>query len=83
MAENEEQKEKTTKEINQERLQNYVEAERKALEAQQYTDGKVQLQRASLRNIRSGIDALMSSSSDDGTGISGGGLSFRQVVLKE
>lgn len=77
-----EEKKKTIKEINQERLQNYVDAEKKALEAQQYTDGKVQLQRASLRNIRSGLDAIIASSSDSGTAASGG-ASFRRVVLKE
>lgn len=77
-----EEKEKTIKEINQERLQNYVDAEKKALEAQQYTDGKVQLQRASLRNIRSGLDAIIASSSDSSTAVSGG-ASFRRVVLKE
>lgn len=76
----EEKEEKTVKQINQERLENYVNAEKKALEAQQYTDGKVQLQRASLRNIRSGIDSLQSSMTDTAASV---GPSFRQVILKE
>lgn len=77
-----EEKKKTIEEINQERLQNYVDAEKKALEAQQYSDGKVQLQRASLRNIRSGLDSIISSAADSKTAASGG-PSFRRVVLKE
>lgn len=77
-----EEKKKTIEEINQERLQNYVDAEKKALEAQQYSDGKVQLQRASLRNIRSGLDSIISSAADSETAASGG-PSFRRVVLKE
>ncbi len=76
----EEKEEKTVKQINQERLENYVNAEKKALEAQQYTDGKVQLQRASLRNIRSGIDSLQSAMTDTAASV---GPSFRQVILKE
>lgn len=76
----EEKEEKTVKQINQERLENYVNAEKKALEAQQYTDGKVQLQRASLRNIRSGIDSLQSSMTDTSSNV---GPSYRQVILKE
>lgn len=71
--------EMTAEEINNLRLKRYLEAEAKALLAQNYADGRVTLQRASLRNIRGGIDDI-SSAAGNGKGVK---PSFRCAVLED
>ncbi len=62
-------------------MQTYIEAEKKALQAQSYKDGKVELQRANLSAIRSGVDALVSSGAADDDNESVGGA--RRVVMRD
>lgn len=46
--------------INDQRLQNYLDAEKKALVSQEYQDGTQRNRRADLNQIRQGADLLIS-----------------------
>ena len=45
--------------INKQRLANYLEAEKKAMEGQEYQDGSIKVRRADLDKLGSGINTLL------------------------
>ena len=64
--------------IQADRLQSYLEAEKKALNSQEYQDGTKKNRRADLGSIGSGINQLLAG----GAGNSSSGRS-RRVVLRD
>lgn len=68
------------KEVQAQRLQTFLEAEQKALKAQSFKDGKVEVTRANLSSISSGVDSLVSSGAADDDESLGG---VRRVVMRD
>ena len=64
--------------INDQRLQNYLDAEKKALVSQEYQDGTQRNRRADLNQIRQGADLLISAGA-------GGARSrrARRIILRD
>ena len=71
----------TKKEVRNRRLKAYLAAEEKTLTAQEFDDGTVSLQRASLRNIRDGIDGIVEGMDDGSDKLAPS--SMRKVVLTD
>lgn len=71
----------TKKEVRNRRLKAYLVAEEKTLTAQKFDDGTVSLQRASLRNIRDGIDGIVEGMDDGSDKLAPS--SMRKVVLMD
>ena len=64
-------------EAREQRLQNYLDAEKKALAAQSFKDGKVEIQRADIGSIRKGVDELLSGGDDSS------GSRCRRVIMRD
>jgi hypothetical protein len=60
--------------VNEERLQNYLDAEKKALVSQEYQDGNSKNRRADLSSIREGTNALISTTATSRS---------RRVILRD
>ena len=71
----------TNNEVRNRRLKAYLAAEEKTLTAQKFDDGTVSLQRASLRNIRDGIDGIVEGMDDGSDKLAPS--SMRKVVLTD
>ncbi|MDU2063770.1 MAG: hypothetical protein E6713_02930 [Sporomusaceae bacterium] len=68
--------------VNDERLQAYLDAEKKALVSQEYQDGTQKNRRASLNQISEGVNSLLAA----GAGIGGASASpgrSRRVVFRD
>jgi hypothetical protein len=66
--------------IQDERLKNYLDAEKKALLSQEYQEGNKRTRRANLNQISSGINELMAGGA--GVTLQPGGRS-RRVILRD
>lgn len=65
----------------EERLQNYIDAEKKTLVSQEYQSGNKRNRRADLTQIREGIDSLLAAGA--GSTTTTAGSRARRIVLRD
>lgn len=66
--------------INDERLQNYLDAEKKALNSQEYKDGTKTVRRADLSSISNGLSGLIAAANlKDGSTV----VTAKQVIPRD
>ena len=65
--------------IQADRLQSYLDAEKKALNSQEYNDGTKKVRRADLGDIGTGINQLLAT----GVGSTSGGCRSKRVIMRD